>query len=784
MKNHIQSRSSVTTLEKFPDQSGYLLRQPQNSVSMLVVIDPRVEDYPMLATGVDEGANVLILDLHRDGVEQITEMLVDHPASALHIVCHGSPGCLALGNTYLNLETLNYYSRELQAWSAFLASAPVFLYGCNVAAGEVGEAFLARLHHLTRANIAASANPTGSAKKGGDWELEVTLGDIEGPLAFSEAVREAYTSVLIISINPLTGLAVREGDNTPQTLTVGIDLGLNILTAADATITLDPDDQLDLGNGAGTPVNVTIAAGSTAGNTKNVSVFAVYDGIPEGNHTGTIKATISSSDPILKALPAVSVTANISDPLSLPVLSLTLPKKPLTEGDNTAQTLAVGIDLGLDSLGVPIATKAAATITLDPDDQLDLGNGAGTPINITIGAGSTSGNTKNVSVFAVYDGIPESNQTGTIKATISSSNSILNALPSASVTANINDPISLPVLSLTLPNKPLTEGDNTAQTLAVGINLGLDSLGVPIRTQAAATITLDPDDQLDLGNGVGKPVNVTIAAGSTATDIKNVAVLAVNDGVVEGNHTGTIKATISSANSILNALPSVSVTANIKDPLSSGTGIRGTGTGTGTGIRGTGTGTGTGIGTGTGTGTGTGNSGSSKVIDLRAQANQLVNFNFDLKSEAVYNNSVGLYVVQDVEGTIIDELTNAKLTPGDANYAQVAVRQTVPVSKSELGSDRSASGSEQLNGGVIYAPYLIANGTQDGFLSSNPSNHTDQGTKGQVPFAYFAFLGANPDGIDHFSSLGNNTFAFEDLFGGGDKDYDDLVLQMNQTLPA
>ncbi|WP_298904396.1 DUF4347 domain-containing protein, partial [uncultured Nostoc sp.] len=298
MKNHIQSRSSVTTLEKFPDQSGYLLRQPQNSVSMLVVIDPRVEDYPMLAAGVDEGANVLILDLHRDGVEQITEMLVDHPASALHIVCHGSPGCLALGNTYLNLETLNYYSRELQTWSAFLASAPVFLYACNVAAGEVGEAFLARLHHLTRANIAASANPTGSAKKGGDWELEVTLGDIEGPLAFSEAVREAYTSVLIISINRLTGplpgpgLAVREGDTTPLTLAVGIDLGTDglgnpIATLADSTITLTPNAQLDLGNGAGTPINVTIAAGSTAGNTKNVSVFAVYDGIPESNQTGT-----------------------------------------------------------------------------------------------------------------------------------------------------------------------------------------------------------------------------------------------------------------------------------------------------------------------------------------------------------------------------------------------------------------------------------------------------------------------------------------------------------------
>ncbi|MEH2252486.1 DUF4347 domain-containing protein, partial [Nostoc sp.] len=732
MKNHIQSRSSATTLEKFPDHSSYLLSQPQNSVSMLVVIDPRVEDYPMLAGGVHEGANVLILDLHRDGVEQITEMLVDHPASALHIVCHGSPGCLALGNTYLNLETLNYYSRELQAWSAFLASAPVFLYGCNVAAGEVGEAFLARLHYLTRANIAASANPTGSAKKGGNWELEVTLGDIEGPLAFSEAVREAYTSVLslpllsltlpnqpltegdttpqtlavginlgvdslgvpiatladatitltpnaqlnlgngpgkpvnvtiaagstaaniqnvpvlaindgivegshtgtisatISSTNPilnalpsasvtanindpvslpvlsltLPNQPLTEGDTTPQTLAVGINLGVNslgvpIATLADATITLTPNAQLNLGNGPGKPVNVTIAAGSTAANIQNVPVLAINDGIVEGSHTGTISATISSTNPILNALPSASVTANINDPVSLPVLSLTLPNQPLTEGDTTPQTLAVDINLGVDSLGVPIATLADATITLTPNAQLNLGNGPGKPVNVTIAAGSTAANIQNVPVLAINDGIVEGSHTGTISATISSTNPILNALPSASVTANINDPVSLPVLSLTLPNQPLTEGDTTPQTLAVGINLGLDSLGLPIHTQAAATITLDPDDQLDLGNGVGKPVNVTIAAGSTATDIQNVAVLAVNDGVVEGNHTGTIKATISSANPILNALPSVSVTANINDPLSNGTGSGGTGSG-GTGSGGTGSG-GTGSG-GTGSG--------------------------------------------------------------------------------------------------------------------------------------------------------------------------------------
>ncbi|MEC4814532.1 MAG: DUF4347 domain-containing protein, partial [Scytonema sp. PMC 1069.18] len=256
--------------------------------------------------------------------------------------------------------------------SAFLSSASILLYGCNVADGEVGRAFLAHFHQLTGANIAASAKRTGSAEKGGDWELEVTIGNIKSSLAFPKAVREAYSSVLAIVIDPLIGLTLTEGDNNPVNLTVGIDLGLDLLgvpitTLADATITLDPDNQIDLGNGAGNPVSVTIAAGSTAANIQTIPVLAVNDGVTEGNHTGTISATIASSNPVLNALPGVSVTANISDPLSVPVLSLTLPNTPLTEGDNNPVNLAVGIDLGLDSLGVPITTLADATITLDPD---------------------------------------------------------------------------------------------------------------------------------------------------------------------------------------------------------------------------------------------------------------------------------------------------------------------------------------------------------------------------------------------------------------------------------
>ncbi|MCA1994936.1 MAG: DUF4114 domain-containing protein, partial [Coleofasciculus sp. S288] len=163
-----------------------------------------------------------------------------------------------------------------------------------------------------------------------------------------------------------------------------------------------------------------------------------------------------------------------------------------------------------------------------------------------------------------------------------------------------------------------------------------------------------------------------------------------------------------------------------------------------------------------------------ELIDLRTLAGQVLDFSFNINSEAEYNNTVGLYVVQDEQGTVVDPVTGALLTPGAAGYAEAAVRQTVFLS--ELQSDRNATGTSQLNGGAIYAPYIIANGSQNEFLSSNPQN---QGDGEQTPIAYFAFQAGNADGVDHSRVFGDNTFGFEDLFGGGDTDFNDVIFQLN-----
>jgi hypothetical protein len=54
-----------------------------------------------------------------------------------------------------------------------------------------------------------------------------------------------------------------------------------------------------------------------------------------------------------------------------------------------------------------------------------------------------------------------------------------------------------------------------------------------------------------------------------------------------------------------------------------------------------------------------------------------------------------------------------------------------------------------------------------------------------APFAqvrgrtFFAYAGANADGISHFRTLGTNLFGLEDTFGGGDRDFDDHVIGFN-----
>lgn len=167
-----------------------------------------------------------------------------------------------------------------------------------------------------------------------------------------------------------------------------------------------------------------------------------------------------------------------------------------------------------------------------------------------------------------------------------------------------------------------------------------------------------------------------------------------------------------------------------------------------------------------------------ELIDLSAFSDDPnLQATFEVKSEAAFDNTVGLYKIENAQGTVVDPLTGDTLIPEDIGYAEAALRNRV------VSFDRNGSRSEGttnindiIRDGGLVAPFIISNGTFSEWLNNNPNNTIF----GQEAIAYFPFIAANPDKAEHVVLLGNNTFGFEDLPStNSDFDYDDMTLQIN-----
>jgi hypothetical protein len=107
---------------------------------------------------------------------------------------------LYLGNSQLSLDTLDKYQADLKSWfvSPLIKGGrgDLLLYGCQVAAGDAGEEFLAKLHTYTGANLAASSSLTGNRELGGNWNLEVRVGEVVADVVLTETAMASYSNVL------------------------------------------------------------------------------------------------------------------------------------------------------------------------------------------------------------------------------------------------------------------------------------------------------------------------------------------------------------------------------------------------------------------------------------------------------------------------------------------------------------------------------------------------------------------------------------------------------------
>ncbi|MCP9808850.1 hypothetical protein KBY58_05335 [Cyanobium sp. HWJ4-Hawea] len=151
---------------------------------------------------------------------------------------------------------------------------------------------------------------------------------------------------------------------------------------------------------------------------------------------------------------------------------------------------------------------------------------------------------------------------------------------------------------------------------------------------------------------------------------------------------------------------------------------------------------------------------NAPVLDFTGMGGKTLSASYVLAREASYSSSLSFYRVQDVLGTVKDTTTGLSYRPGDTDYLNVAKTNMVSsLSNLAVANLQTGSGSLSLNETTYLAPMAVLNGGE----------------------TYFAFAAANSDGLAHFRSLGDNTIGLEDIRGGGDLDFDDLIFSITPT---
>ncbi len=150
------------------------------------------------------------------------------------------------------------------------------------------------------------------------------------------------------------------------------------------------------------------------------------------------------------------------------------------------------------------------------------------------------------------------------------------------------------------------------------------------------------------------------------------------------------------------------------------------------------------------------------LLDLR-DITGLVETSFTVNREAGFDNFVGFYAVADENGGIdVDGDGVVDFTPGQGGYTEAALNARVEaVGLTTANNQQSVFGSG-VEGESLYAPFIIADGDLSSFDLSR---------------VYFAFTAANADGVEHIRFDGT-ALRFEDLVGGGDNDFNDMVVEI------
>jgi len=408
-----------------------------------------------------------------------------------------------------------------------------------------------------------------------------TVNVTDGILNLNFAASKDQAKVDFIQVTPTTPIIPTPGITTVQSggstaVTEGgatdtYSLVLNTQPTADVTVTLNAGSQLTT---SATTLTFTQANWNVA---QTVTVTAVDDSVVEGNHTGTIAYTVTSTDATYNGLTTAPLSVAITDNDTN-----TVPGTIFINAGGGAYTDGLGQVWSADQLftggGTYATTAAIGNTTSDPLFQnersgtnfsyaIPVANGT---YAVDLGFAELYWNAANSRVFSVtgegqalltnYDIWTDAgglNKAVTKPFNVNVTDGILNLNFAASKDQAKVDLIKITPTTLTAGFTVTQSGGSTSVTEGGAT----DTYSLVLNTQptAAVTVTLNAGSQL-----------TTSATTLTFTQInwnvaQTVTVTAVDDTIVEGNHTGTITQTVTSSDTNYNGLTIAPLSVAITD---------------------------------------------------------------------------------------------------------------------------------------------------------------------------------------------------------------------------
>ena len=146
-----------------------------------------------------------------------------------------------------------------------------------------------------------------------------------------------------------------------------------------------------------------------------------------------------------------------------------------------------------------------------------------------------------------------------------------------------------------------------------------------------------------------------------------------------------------------------------------------------------------------------------EMLDLRTVDADTLNARVTVYSEAAFDNLVGFYKTNE-RGDVLDAANRVVAMAGTDSYRRAVVDHRLAATVSRKGTyDLSLTGRSMLG------TFIIADGSLESF---------------DLDRLYVSSIGSNADRSDHIRMLGDNVFGFEDMKGGGDRDFDDMIVSV------